>query len=713
MVEITDGTANTFGTASLRSNGNLLVGNGNTFGGATTTISGLAVIGDSNTVGASTGSSIGNGLVIGGSNTIPQMINGSVFGANNSITGGTGNLVFMMGNSHTTDSVTTVLIGDNNETLANDTVTVGHDLIARTSEQMVFGRRVDLPTASYLAGTYLGHGNASNSQPLLGIVRPATQTGKNVGNIGIGFGASTLYITGKNNAGDGILYIGNLVNQATEPTVTVQDSVGIWAKDRAGGGTAGLKMQVEDGTNHFLGDYSVIGGDQTDANVNKTLTVVGTTTGSGTSSLLCEDSGGTTRAEVKDNGEASLGNYLFDSSATVGAGQDNYVLTYDNASGKIGLEASGGGGSSLWTDNGNRITDSNYYITEINKGVANTFNSATYTVGNLIIGDGNTLGSVGNNMRGSLVFGETNTVGSTGSIQDCAVIGISNTLSQGNYSFVQGQSNILDGDTSSVIGFSSNVYGDKSHSIGDNNDIGTSGARADFSYTFGKNVKTKSDYQMAIGYGVSQNFNTKPYIGFGLYASASGTQQATAGFGIDPAGSANGAINFAMGGQNAFEDGIGINQNGAGNGIFYFHNYNGTRTVEPTTNIPHSVAMWGADSSGDTGLIIKSEGGTRHFFGGYSAIGGDETSANANTILTIAGEGTGTGYGLEVEDSAGTQNFAVRDDGVSIFRSYTVATVPTAVAGGVIYVSDETGGATMAFSDGTNWRRMSDRAIVS
>ncbi len=32
---------------------------------------------------------------------------------------------------------------------------------------------------------------------------------------------------------------------------------------------------------------------------------------------------------------------------------------------------------------------------------------------------------------------------------------------------------------------------------------------------------------------------------------------------------------------------------------------------------------------------------------------------------------------------------------------------------GVIYVSDETGGATMAFSDGTNWRRVQDRVVVS
>lgn len=47
--------------------------------------------------------------------------------------------------------------------------------------------------------------------------------------------------------------------------------------------------------------------------------------------------------------------------------------------------------------------------------------------------------------------------------------------------------------------------------------------------------------------------------------------------------------------------------------------------------------------------------------------------------------------------------------------SYTVATVPTASEweGSVIYVSNETGGKTLAFSDGTDWRRVQDRAIVS
>jgi hypothetical protein len=48
------------------------------------------------------------------------------------------------------------------------------------------------------------------------------------------------------------------------------------------------------------------------------------------------------------------------------------------------------------------------------------------------------------------------------------------------------------------------------------------------------------------------------------------------------------------------------------------------------------------------------------------------------------------------------------------YPSFTVATLPAVgSAGGNIYVSDESGGAQPAFSDGTNWRRYTDRAVVS
>lgn len=46
--------------------------------------------------------------------------------------------------------------------------------------------------------------------------------------------------------------------------------------------------------------------------------------------------------------------------------------------------------------------------------------------------------------------------------------------------------------------------------------------------------------------------------------------------------------------------------------------------------------------------------------------------------------------------------------------TYTVATLPSAAAvGALIYVSNESGGAVIAFADGTNWRRVTDRAVVS
>lgn len=49
-------------------------------------------------------------------------------------------------------------------------------------------------------------------------------------------------------------------------------------------------------------------------------------------------------------------------------------------------------------------------------------------------------------------------------------------------------------------------------------------------------------------------------------------------------------------------------------------------------------------------------------------------------------------------------------------QAYAVAGLPDPVvvgAGAMAYVTDETGGPVPAFSDGTNWRRMTDRAVVS
>lgn len=46
--------------------------------------------------------------------------------------------------------------------------------------------------------------------------------------------------------------------------------------------------------------------------------------------------------------------------------------------------------------------------------------------------------------------------------------------------------------------------------------------------------------------------------------------------------------------------------------------------------------------------------------------------------------------------------------------SYTVDTLPSALRPGrMIFVTDEAGGAQPAFADGADWRRFTDRAVVS
>lgn len=86
---------------------------------------------------------------------------------------------------------------------------------------------------------------------------------------------------------------------------------------------------------------------------------------------------------------------------------------------------------------------------------------------------------------------------------------------------------------------------------------------------------------------------------------------------------------------------------------------------------------------------------------------------------TIAG--FSTSVFREFAEHAQRLNATVTTDGVDameaplVVATYTVAGLPAASAWtrGLVYVSNETGGATLAFSDGTNWRRVQDRAVVS
>lgn len=84
--------------------------------------------------------------------------------------------------------------------------------------------------------------------------------------------------------------------------------------------------------------------------------------------------------------------------------------------------------------------------------------------------------------------------------------------------------------------------------------------------------------------------------------------------------------------------------------------------------------------------------------------------ASWTTALRLGADGKVGVAGVTAPSTALHVNGAVR------VAAYTVSGVPPASASGagaLIHVSNETGGAVLAFSDGTAWRRVTDRAIIA
>jgi Protein of unknown function (DUF2793) len=105
------------------------------------------------------------------------------------------------------------------------------------------------------------------------------------------------------------------------------------------------------------------------------------------------------------------------------------------------------------------------------------------------------------------------------------------------------------------------------------------------------------------------------------------------------------------------------------------------------------------NGDGDTASLLFQKG-----FSGRAEIGliGDNDFA-----FKTSADGSAFAIGLTLVSGA---------NGVPRLPSFTVADLPNAVtagAGALAYVSNATGGAVLAFSDGSDWRRATDRAIVA
>ena len=139
-----------------------------------------------------------------------------------------------------------------------------------------------------------------------------------------------------------------------------------------------------------------------------------------------------------------------------------------------------------------------------------------------------------------------------------------------------------------------------------------------------------------------------------------------------------------------------------------------------------SFATINANPEGDNKDIQFNDSGD---FGGNDALTFDKTTSTLQSgvvkgvlfeAITDYGLVTDTAnmiidYGVVTDSDTDSGDFEYLNQTFGpTSDSYIVSALPSATQQGqMIYVSDETGGATMAFSDGTNWRRITDRAIVS
>ena len=149
-----------------------------------------------------------------------------------------------------------------------------------------------------------------------------------------------------------------------------------------------------------------------------------------------------------------------------------------------------------------------------------------------------------------------------------------------------------------------------------------------------------------------------------------------------------------------------------------------TLTLENGNNISMS-----ANSGTDTITINATAAGTNEQvqFNNAGNFGGDSdftynSSTNTLTIKNLIAESvnppstlTGT-YTISSPTTITLDPTSeIINDAPMKLKGYTVAQLGslTSSAGAMVYCTDETGGSIPAFYDGTNWRRVSDRAIVS
>jgi Protein of unknown function (DUF2793) len=138
----------------------------------------------------------------------------------------------------------------------------------------------------------------------------------------------------------------------------------------------------------------------------------------------------------------------------------------------------------------------------------------------------------------------------------------------------------------------------------------------------------------------------------------------------------------------------------------------GVNAIADTTNrlsVASPASLFNHSGSGHQIKINKAAGpdtASQLFqtaFSGRAEIG---LTGDDNLHVKVSADGTAWSDALVIVAATGTPRVP------SIAKS-SLPAAATAGAGAIVHVSDEAGGTVLAFSDGTTWRRVTDRAAVS
>ena len=327
--------------------------------------------------------------------------------------------------------------------------------------------------------------------------------------------------------------------------------------DLLAGGGGGLSDIVDDTTPQLGGDLDVNGNIITSSSGgNVTISPNGSgvaTIEAGSGGVTIQTTSGNSNVNITPHGtgNVTLGNMTFDADQTVGAGQDNYVLTYDHSAGVISLEAAAGGSSVFTIDAGDNLfggTQSGTALTPAanqrcffggyRAGYLVTSGPSNVAIGDRAMSSAATTGSsnvaIGNNASPSLTSGFSN-------VAIGREAGYALATSQHNIMIGHRAGNGVTGNRNICMG-----YYTGSNAGNDNTIIGVTSSSTssygDKNVILGRTVANQGDGNICIGYNVQQSGNVTgdgnifihpSHAGTSTYNAVSGSNNCVIGLDIE------------------------------------------------------------------------------------------------------------------------------------------------------------------------------------